>query len=187
LKNIILLGPPNSGKRTFSEMILKKFPEYNLIHQETVFASYRKTVVELAQKRKEDPLKIEFDGPFMRKMLLNLFDLSVRKNPNLKFLLESRDLSLEDLLKYQDNNTMVLVFGYPRVSLEEKMKSFNGKESVEYLHTWALKRIVSTSIIQSKNYKKDCKNFKINFVDTSKNQEKVLNKLFTWFLLENQE
>lgn len=186
MKNIILLGVPRSGKSTFAKMIMKTFPNYNLIQQDIIDSAHMKANEE--QDRKENPdsnvARIVFNPSFCRLLLKNIFRYSVKYEPSLNFILDAGDISLREASKYDKNDPIVIVFGYPNITKEEALENIlthDTKDDWTYIEpAWRILEYLEFYIKDSKDYEVKCKKENIKFVDTSFHREQVLEELLEW-------
>ena len=125
MKNILLLGVPRSGKSTFAKMILKEYPNFNLIQEDVITSAYIQTTRKINYQRKKnnksESVNIELDQEFIYKMIKQIFDYSVEFEPSLNFVLDAMSIELEEACKYDKNKFIVLFFGYPNISLENAL------------------------------------------------------------------
>jgi len=182
MKNIILLGVPRAGKSTFAKMILKKFPNYNIIQHDIIASAYSDTV----RCIKKDNT-IPYDMEFVDLLLNKMFFYSVRYEPKLNFILDSRGLEIKDINRYRYGN-IILVFGYPNITPQQCLENFSKYDTIDdwtYIEPeWRLKILADIYVDDSKKYEEKCRELNIKFVDTSNDREKVLNELMIW--LENE-
>ncbi len=189
MKNIILLGVPRAGKSTFAKMILKKFPNYNLIQEDVITSAYSSSFEEDDKKKikdlDKDIEKFKIDRNLLYKMVVKVFDYAILYEPKLNFILDATDvIELEEVNKYDKNKTVVLVFGYPKMTVEEGMENvsrYDTRDDWTYIEpSWRIQCLFDTYIGVSKKYQKRCKKLGLKFVDTSYQREEVLNKLMEW-------
>ena len=192
MKNIILLGVPRSGKTTFAQMILAKYPNYNLIQGDAISVAFNEYDQEINKKEKEGITVYTYkdNSEIVSKLILNSFKCSVEFNPKLNFILDSVFLDINDLVEYVNQGVMVIVFGYPNRTYDECIKDAMGNEIYDDWvfdgSRFTIENVINLALYESKKYKDECKKLNLKFVDTSRNREKVLEDLFKWFEEENE-
>lgn len=125
MKNIILLGMPRAGKSTFAKMIMSTFPNYNLIQQDIIDSAHMRATAEQEQKENPDNdiIKKGFNPSFCRLLIKNMFRYSMKYEPSLNFIVDAGDISLKEASKYDKNDPIVIVFGYPNITREEALEN----------------------------------------------------------------
>lgn len=189
MKNIMILGSPRAGKSTFAKMILKEFPNYNIIQEDILISAYKRAIYESTmENNKDDYVTIKCDLNIVYKMLRTMFDYSIEYEPSLNFILDGMSISLEEASKYMDKDTIVLVFGYPNITVEEGFENVRKYDTInDWTYTqsrYMIESIFETYIKVSKRQKEECEKLGIKFVDTSKNRKQVLKDLFEWIKKE---
>jgi hypothetical protein len=184
MKNIILFGVPRAGKSTFAKMILSAYPNYNLIQEDILSSSYIDTFNHINTLRKIRPS----DMNFVYYMIKKMFDYSILYEPKLNFVLDTISVEFEDLSSYVDNDVIVLVFGYPRLTIDDAMDNvskYDTKDDWTFIEPrWRVRNFFEIYIEKSQEYLEMCKKLNIKFVDTSYNREEVLDSLFEWLKSE---
>ena len=182
MKNIIICGSPRSGKSTFARMLLNSFKGYSLLSEEAIWSAYVKTCMD------NDITNIDLYN--MNLLIKNVYEYSIKYEPKLNFILDSSNLSIDDCKKYQDNGFLVLIFGYPDLSKTEALKNIyehdDDSEWSFYESSTKLSLIVENSIEESKINRKKCDELGMQFINTSKNRNKVLNQLLEWCKINNK-
>jgi len=101
-----------------------------------------------------------------------IFEINITKNK----------MTIDDLVDFRRNGFIVLVFGYPKVLVVDKINEIiqnNDEDDLSYIEGISeIKKYVNCYIKESKKLKKLCDSNNIMFVDTSKNREEVFKKLF---------
>lgn len=186
MKNIILLGAPRSGKTTFAKMVMNTFPNYNLIQQDIIDSAQMGTSKKQDQEKNKDSSigRIVYDPHFCRIFIQKMFKYSVEYEPSLNFIVDAREIELKEMSKYDKNDPIIIVFGYPNITKEEKLKKIlthDTKNDWTYIEpSWRLLEYLEVYIEDSKEYEAECKNSNIKFVDTSFHREQVLDELLEW-------
>lgn len=189
MKNIIILGSPRAGKSTFAKMILKEFSNYNIIQEDAIVHAYLKSLLELSEKNdKYNSINIQDAMNIAHKSLQIIFDYSIYSNPSLNFIFDGMSIPLEEVSKYSNHDTIVLVFGYPDITIEEglsNVRKYDKQNDWTYVEPdYRIRMLFNNCIKESKEQQEKCKELGIKFVDTSKNREEVLKDLFEWIKTE---
>lgn len=186
LKNIILLGVPRAGKSTFAKMLVKEFPSYNILQDDAIIGAYLSASEDLQSERQQDKeyTSITLDMQLAREISKRTFECSIKYEPTLNYLLDTKSLSVEDAHQYKQKGNIVIVFGYPNITAEEcfhNIVKYDTEEDWTYIEPgWRLMRYCKAYTEDSKKFEKDAKKFHLKFVDTSYNREAVLNELLEW-------
>ena len=92
------------------------------------------------------------------------------------------NFNISKLVKCSQEGIIVLVFGYPDISITNKVNEiikYYDEDDLTYLESIKdIKKFASTYVKESKKIKKLCEQNNIMFIDTSNNREEVLNELF---------
>lgn len=189
MKNVIILGSPRSGKSTFAKMILKEFSNYNIIQEDVIVHAYIKSFFELCEENDEyDYISTRDITNISHNSLQIIFDYSIYSNPSLNFIFDGMNIPLEELAKYNKEDTIVLVFGYPKITIEEglhNIRKYDTKNDWTYIEPdYRIRMLFNNCIRESKEQQEKCRELGIKFVDTSKNREQVLKDLFEWIKQE---
>ena len=75
MKNIMILGICRTGKTTFSKMIQKKFPNYQIIEVDTIISALQKTIPDV-------PIGFIHDN-LQENKLPQFLNLLIQKNINI--------------------------------------------------------------------------------------------------------
>ena len=120
--------------------------------------------------------------PEYRKFLKSYFDYSVKYSESLYVILDTVDFKPEDYKLFENN--IIIVFGYPDLTKEECLANWRTYQSSK---DWTRNKSDETllekaerEIAKSKQFEKDAKKYKLKFVNTSFNREKVLTELLEW-------
>ena len=179
MKNIILLGVPRAGKSTFAKMILNKFPNYNLIEGDTIANAYLCTLKETSNNN-----VITYDTNFSKKLIKQIFINSSECEPTLNYILDTSFLDLDDIKDLDYKNNLIIVFGYPNITVEEEILNllkYDTENDWTYREPeWKKRNYIDYYIKSSKHYEEECKKLNLKFIDTSKNRQETLNELLTW-------
>lgn len=186
MKNIILLGVPRAGKSTFAKMLVKEFPSYNILQDDAIVGAYLSASEELQRKSQQDKdyTKITLNMGLAREISKKTFEYSIKYEPKLNYLLDTKSLSVEEAYQYKQDGNIVIVFGYPKITAEEcfhNILEYDTEEDWTYIEPgWRLMRYCKAYTEDSKKFEKDAKKFHLKFVDTSYNRKAVLNELMKW-------
>jgi len=181
MKNILIMGVGRTGKTTLSNMIKKKYNQYNLIHSDSI-----KWALIRAQEREDyyrNNIKAQkkFEhSEYFQKILLEFFNSCIRNDKNkYGYILESGQLDVSLVKKYVDfNNTIVFCLGHGCLSKEEiidlcikhdDVDDWTFSLSSEYLDIHA-----QNWDVMNKKLREDCRKYNISYVDTSNNRDEVL-------------
>lgn len=178
MKNIILLGVPRAGKSTFAKMILKKYPNYNIIQHDIIASAYTDTVRHINRNS-----MIPYDMDFVNLLLNKIFFYSAKYEPKLNFILDSNGMEIDNINRFRYNN-IIIVFGYPNITPQQCLENFSKYDTIDDWTfsepEWRLKILADTYVDDSKKYEQKCKELKVKFVDTSDNRNEVLKDLLIW-------
>lgn len=191
MKHIVLLGVPRAGKSTFAKMIKERFPIYNWIETDVIGCAYREALEKEAEKTgKILNLKEILESEVHQQLAKNVFTQSIKSEPEIRFILDAWDLSLEEAKQYQKEGKIVIAFGYPNQTpqqLYQTIKEYETKKDWTYIEPyWRLNLLTHTWVENSIQLENDCKDNSIKFVDTSNDREKVLKELLKWVEEQNK-
>lgn len=179
MKNIMILGICRTGKSTFSRMIQREFPNYQIIEVDTIISALQKTIPDI-------PIGFIHDNLTENKLpqFLNLF---IEKNMNkngkyLNFIINADSILPQDLVKYFNlENTVVYYFVNSKLTSKEILDNCRKYDGIE---DWTIRRSDNEILKHMDFYKpieqqiiEDCTKYGFNCIDTSIDRDKVLNKL----------
>ena len=177
MKNIILIGSSRSGKTTLARMIKEKNDSYNILHGDMIKKAFQSYSGETASN-----LKNNFE---YRKFIYDIFYNHAKYN-NGYYIIETVDIFPEDLINYDLSETIVIVLGCTKNTVDELLNIWGNIDN-----KWLLNKskdelkIKAEKVIQtSKFFQTECKKYGIKFVDTSFNRESVLNNLLEELLMK---
>ena len=120
--------------------------------------------------------------PEYRKFLKSYFDYNVKYSESLYVILDTVDFKPEEYKLFEHN--IIIVFGYPDLSKEECLANWrtyqDSKDWTRNKSDEILLEKAEREIAKSKQFEKDAKKYKLKFVNTSFNREKVLTELLEW-------
>lgn len=186
MKNIILLGVPRAGKSTFAKMLVKEFPNYNILQDDAIVGAYISASEELQREKQRDKeyTNITLDMQLAREISKKTFDCSIKYEPTLNYLWDTKSLSIKDAYQYKQKGNIVIVFGYPQITAEEcfhNILQYDTEEDWTYIEPgWRLMRYCKAYTEDSKVFEKEAKKLHLKFVDTSYDRESVLQELLEW-------
>lgn len=181
MKNILIMGIGRAGKTTLSEKLKEKYNSYNLIHSDSIKWGiiraeqkedyYRKNIAE--QKEFETSEKFQ-------RTLLEIFRSLINNDiKHYGYILESGQLEpkiVSELIDFE--NTIVICLGHGELTKEDiinlclehdRPKDWSYKMSYEDLEKHAESWAEKNQLL-----KRECPKYGIEYIDTSKDREKVL-------------
>ena len=120
MKNIVIIGPPRTGKTTLSKLIVKEVPIYSVINtdviREGIYEAFFKDVI-----KKERKLAVKSVFPAFIDKILEHYQKYY--NPDLYYIIEGDMLTIEDAVLLKDKyNIEIICVGKPNTSKEELFK-----------------------------------------------------------------
>ena len=184
MKNIIIIGIGRAGKTTLSQMIKRKYANFNLIHSDCIkWGIIRGEEKEEYYNANIDKQKEYEHSETFQRVLLEIFKSSVRNDIDRDgYIMESGQLEPKIISEMIDiSNTIVICLGHGNLKKDEiinlcrtndtpKDWSYNTSESELQYHAekWSEMNIM---------LKKECPKYNIKYFDTSKNRKKILNQI----------
>lgn len=184
MKNILIMGVGRAGKTTLSEMIKKKYNNYNLVHSDSIkWSLIRAKGMEEYYKKNVNEQKEFEHGEFFQRVLLEFFNSCLRNDINSwGYILESGQLEPKYVSEMIDfKKTIVICLGHGNLSKEDiiKLCKTNDIES-----DWSYELPYSKLEAHAKKWadmneilKNECPKYSIEYFDTSKDRKEVLNKI----------
>lgn len=177
MKNLYIGGVARSGKGTLAELIKKNCPSYNHISLDYFTASLKENFPETQIKTS---VIIGDSSPKLALLLSKTMDIMNDKEE--KFIIDSAHIMPHDILKYIDREKWDIYFlGYPNTTAEEKIKIVLEKDDQK---DWTRKKTyeelyyrISNLVRISKEIEEECKQYDIEFIDTSLNFDKEIAKI----------
>ena len=169
MKNILIIGVSRSGKTRLAKK-LKKENNYNYIPLDYFTSSLKRNFPSTNIKS-----NVVIDKESSKNLALLLSRvIEIIDFQEEKYIIDSAHLYPEDIIKYIDLDKWdIYCLGYPNISKEEKLEQIrkydkenhwtNKKSDTELLNT------LSELINISKILEEQCKEYNINFIDTSNN------------------
>ena len=184
MKNILIMGIGRAGKTTLSEMIKDKYNSYNLIHSDSLkWALIRAEDKELYYRENVDKQKEFEHGEYFQRALLEFYNSLIRADDKkYGYILESGQLHPRYVREMIDfNNTNVVCLGLGDLTRDDmvnqcikydKPKDWTYGLTREYIEKHAEGWYECNEML-----KKECPKYGIKYIDTSKNQEEMLNNI----------
>ena len=175
MKNIILMGASRAGKSTFTKMLGKNFDNLMIIRTDIFRLAFREAIIK-DLKLNTSLLKDNMD---YRNFVLSYYKYVNKYETDYIKVVDTVDFEPKDLNCFED--ALIICFGYPKAKREEIVNNWhkydtdldwtkNKKE--EDLLDFAQKEIQ-----KSKYLKDECEKYRVKFVDTSFDRERILNQL----------
>lgn len=184
MKNILIMGIGRAGKTTLSKMIKDKHNSYNLIHSDSLkWAMIRAKGKEAFYRENVDKQKEFEHGEYFQRTLLELYKSLIGKdNKHYGYILESGQLHPKIVKEMIDfDNTTVVCLGLGDLSIEDMVNQcikYDTEESWTYgLSKEYIAKHAEDWYISNEMLKKECPKNGIEYIDTSKNREKVLKNI----------
>ena len=186
MKNILIMGIGRAGKTTLSNMIKDKYPNYNLIHSDSLkWAIIRAEDKEKYYRTNVDKQKEFEHGEFFQKTLLGFFNSSISKDKmHYGHILESGQLHPKIVKEMIDfKNTIVVCLGLGNLNVNE-MVDLCIEHDTESDWTYGLPReyIKEHAMdwhLANEMLKKECPKYGIKYYDTSKNRVETLKNIMS--------
>lgn len=184
MKNILIMGIGRAGKTTLSKMIKDRYNSYNLIHSDSLkWALIRAENKEDYYRENVDQQKEFEHSEYFQRTLLEFYNSQIRKDDR-KYgsILESGQLEPKIVKEMIDfNNTIVICLGLGNLTKDEMVKlcikydkenDWTYGLSREYLEKHAEDWYNCNEILKT-----ECPKYGIEYIDTAKDRENVLNKI----------
>lgn len=184
MKNILIMGIGRAGKTTLSLKIKDKYKNYNLIHSDSLkWAIIRAMHKEEYYRENIDKQKEYEHGDFFQRTLLELFNSLTRNDKNnYGYLLESGQLHpkiVKEMIDFE--NTIVICLGLGSLSIDDMVNQclkYDTEDSWTYgLPKEYIRKHAEDWYQCNEMLKRECPRYGINYIDTSKNREEILNKI----------
>lgn len=179
MKKIMIFGICRTGKTTFSRMIQKEFPNYQIIEVDTIISALQKTVNNIPIGFIHDELEENYLPQFLNLMI----EKNIKKNgKDLSFIINGDSIMPEDLKKHFDlDDAIVYYFVNSKLSPQDIL---NNCRKYDAKTEWTSRRSDEEIIKHMKFYKniekkiiEDCKKYDISCIDTSENRDIILKNL----------
>lgn len=184
MKNILIIGIARTGKTTLSEMIKKKYPNYSLIHSDSIkWAIIRADGKENYYRTHiKEQNKFE-NSEYFQKLLLEFWTSCLRNDKNsFGYILESGQLYpkiVRELVNFE--NTKVICLGHGNLSEKQILdlcKKYDTEKDWTYNITNEELKIYAENWNQmNEQFKEECFRYGIQYIDTSKDRKLVLKNI----------
>lgn len=176
-RNIFIFGEPRSGKSTLANMIVDKFG-YHIIRSDCERNALKENFPKLNINSKTALSNKDFQ--LYLKQLVFQYQRDGRNQYGI--VLEGTDTSVTDCNElFHDGDNIIYYLGPIAITPEELAKSIKQNDTdLDWTHNCSMEELIERSkgyIERAKRYKKQCELYGINFVDTSKNREQVLQQI----------
>lgn len=184
MKNILIIGVARAGKTTLSNMIKERYNQYNLIHSDSIVwgiirgSGKEKYYIDNIKERKE-----LVHGEQFQKTLVEILKASIKKDKGqYGNIFETGQLEpkyISDLIK--DTNLYCICLGHGDLDKDGIIKlcrehdtedEWSYKLTDEQLGINADKWVEKNELL-----KKECYKYGIEYIDTSKNRDKILKQI----------
>lgn len=181
--NYIIIGTSRSGKTMLTNKLCREIPGFCKISIDNLKGTFEKIIPEL---------KIDFyNGIGNKEILPNFLDCFFKgaidkdEKDGLSYVMEGDGLEFEKILEFsKQDNIKVIVLGKSSLTTQDyfnEIRYYEGKylysEWTKKLNNQELFKRCNEWITRSKEYKKLCKQYEIDFYDTSFNQNDVINNI----------
>lgn len=177
MKNILVIGPPRSGKTTLSKMISKEIACYNIINIDVIRDGIYEAFFKNTDKNERNNAVKKAFPDFINKMLKQYQEYY---NPELYYVIEGDILSIEDALKmYYQYEIEIVCIGTPKIEkqvLFERIRTNASKYGCwteKYTDDELLKECEKI-IERSKTEESISKENNLTYLDTSINMDCLL-------------
>ena len=179
MKNIVIIGPPRSGKTTLAKMIVKRINGYSLISSDNLRTSFVSATEKSEIKRKNSNIQIYLDIP--REQCYEYLRQSTYYESDLGYVVDFSCYD-EELFKKFSEEAIVIFLGYSSLTKEQLFKSIRENDTENewtYIESnYSLNELCKNFIEQSKKFEEYAKKNNCWYVDTSKDRKKTLEATF---------
>lgn len=172
-KNIIIIGPPRSGKTTLAQQIVKELNGYSMISGDNFSSSYIVYCRHLKNYEININLPIIQSYYYLRECL--------RYENTINYVFETSHYK-EDLIKECGDNFLIIILGYSKLTENDL---FNNIRKYDQENDWTyiesdnkLKMYCKSFVEESKEKEQIAKEHNYWYVDTSYNRDGILNETF---------
>lgn len=186
MKNILILGVGRAGKSTLSRMIKDRFPEYDLIHTDSI----RNAILYNIDENYIEEFMNYRENEFLQKVLLEFLDSQTKQGLNMYgTILEGAQILPSVLSRYKNvDNTIIIFLGHGNLSekeIFELVRDNDSKNDWSYKKTdEELKKFIHRFHEKNQFLIGECKKYGFKYIDTHKDREKVLNEVFNYICEE---
>lgn len=186
MKNIIIAGIPRSGKTTLSKKLFRELPNYNLIQQDiiemAVFKMYENNFTKIESNELEKTVNINVleINLIAKELLWSIYNDSSKDDKNIGIILDTFDISIEELKEYQDKGDIIVVLGCSKLTKEQFLNNIRKYDTPNdrtyYLGEFNLSMELEYYVKKTKEDKSKCQELGLTYIDTSNNRDKQLDK-----------
>lgn len=188
MKNIIIAGIPRSGKTTLSKMLFRELQNYNLIQQDiietAVFKMYENNFTKIEGNEFEKTVNINISevSHIAKELLWNIYNDSNKDDKNIGIILDTFDINMKELKKYQDKGDIVIVLGCSKLTQEQFLNNVRKYDTPNdrtyYLGDFSLSMELEYYVKKTKEDKNKCQELGLTYIDTSHDRDIQLDKAF---------
>ena len=175
MKNIIIIGPPRSGKTTLAKMIIKNINNYSFMSLENFVTSYINAIQNNIKNKDSNNLKIDISIPKYQ-CYYYLLQSNYYEN-DLSYVVDFSDYD-EKLFEELKKNSILIFLVYPNLNediLYKNIKKHDIKTDWTYIESdEKLKYYCKYFIECSKEFEEYAIKNNCMCVDVSKNRDEVL-------------
>ncbi len=185
MKNIFLLGVSRSGKTTLAKMFREKYPIYQLLDCDSIRFAYKKSLKKFAEFHVNDVGKSCEYQTFISEYYVG----TISNNKDLKYILDTVDLSIEQALKIHSDE-IIVCFGYANLTITEIVENYKKYDDTNWTEEKTAEAIYKKAnrwLDVSNSLEKACEKYNIKYFDTGTNRKKVLNEAFKWIETQNSK
>lgn len=186
MKNILILGVGRAGKSTLSRMLKEKFPQYDLIHTDSI----RNAILYNIDQKYIDTFVNYQENHFLQKVLLDFLDSQTNQGLNMYgTILEGAQILPNVLNGYKNLNKSIIIFlGHGNLNEKEIFELVRKNDSeTDWSYTKTdkeLKKFIKDFYEKNQLLIKECQKYGFKYVDTHKNREKILRETFDYICEE---
>lgn len=188
MKNIIIAGIPRAGKTTLAKKVFRELQSYNLLQQDIIETAALKMYENVLAKnendgsRKNTSINIAEVNHIARELFRNIYNDSVEDDENIGIILDTCDISMEELKEYKDNGDIVIVLGCSELTEEQFFNNIRNYDTPNdrtyYTGSLFLRMEVEHYVNKTKEDKAKCQELGLTYIDTSNNRDVQLDKAF---------
>ena len=174
-KNIVIIGPPKSGKTTLAKMIVKKISGYSLISNENMKTSFLSANLSF---KDDTSHKNVFNNDFCNLQTFFYLKHSSYYEDDIGYVTELNEYNEKLFELFKKENCLLLFVTYSKLSKEKLFETIR-KYSKENDWTseesdYSLKKYCALFYEENKEYEKYAQKNYCWHIDVSKDKEKVL-------------
>lgn len=181
-KNIAIFGPSRSGKSTLAAMICKQFDNYHAFGGDEVRDAFMEVFPESGiDNHGGSGMHGDFQN-FLYKMLHH----HIRKNhDSIKYVVETCDMTpaMAKEIFGKRKDIIILFLGYPNISTKEKFEQLREYETeCDWTYGQTDEHMLNhtqDNIELSKKWERECAELGLQFIDTSRDRDRVLDEVMT--------